>query len=181
ALCRLLQRGMIRIKVLGLGERLGLLLVAVLLLASLRNAQSHLAPMYAQTPLLLDVARAARELTPAGRPIAVLYDWARVPEVFYYADRRGWALWLERTPAGEYDRLIVAERERTPSGWKIEEKLERGIERFELLRSLGGASLVVSLEKGTAAEFLRSPIGRALTERYPLRGSAEHWLVYELR
>ena len=150
------------------------------LLLSLRGALDQLRPMTAQTTVLLEVAEAVRAHTPADAPVAIVHDWARVPEVFYYADRRGWSLWLERTPEGEYDQLIIAERVMTPDGWRIEERLERDIERFELLRQQGAANIVISLEKGNATEFLRSPVGRALTQRYALVAHAEHWLVYAL-
>jgi hypothetical protein len=137
--------------------------------------------MHEQASVLLEVAEATRELTPRGEPVAVLHDWARVPEVFYYAQRRGWSLWLERTPEGEYGQLIIAERRRTPSGWEIVNALEDGIERFGLLRDQGAAALVVSLEKGTSQDFGRSAIGAALDSTYPLLGRGEHWLVYDLR
>ncbi len=178
ALAGLLRPGALGIRLRIVGERLGPLLVAGLLLLSLRGALDQLRAMTAQTTVLLEVAEAVRAHTPEDAPVAIVHDWARVPEVFYYADRRGWSLWLERTPEGEYDQLIVAERVMTPAGWRIEERLERDIERFELLRQQGATHIVISLEKGNSAEFLRSPVGRALTQRYPLVAQAEHWLVY---
>ena len=180
ALSVILRPDTLRLEIFVFRRYVGSLLVILLLAVSLRNALPLLRPMYAQTKGLLDVAAATRQFTPKGEPIAVLYDWARVPEVFYYADRRGWALWLERTPEGEYGRLIIAERERTPGGWKIQERLEEDIQRIELLRSQKASSLVVSLEKGTAQEFMRSTIGESLSSRYPLVASAEHWLIYDL-
>lgn len=158
----------------------GAALAALLLLLSARSAWQALAPMYEQSSLLLEVAQATARFTPPGEPVVILHDWARVPEVFYYAHRRGWAIWLERTPQGAYGRLILSERERTPTGWRIQEKLETTGERFELLRAQGAKSLVVSLEKGTRDEFLRSPIGQELTGRYPLVASDTHWLIYTL-
>ena len=181
ALSALLKPGALRLELLLIGRHGGAALVALVLLLSLRGTLACLRPMYAQTTILLDVAQATKDLTPAGAPVAILHDWARVPEVFYYANRRGWSIWLERTPEGEYGRLIVAERIREPSGWQIANKLESGIGRFDLLRSQGASSLVVSLEKGTQEEFARSAIGGALSERYPLVGSGEHWLIYDLQ
>ncbi|MCD6520326.1 MAG: glycosyltransferase family 39 protein [Anaerolineae bacterium] len=181
ALAALSAPGALHLDVILLRQKLGAFLAGLLLLLNLRSAWGYLPKMYQQTEILLEVAAATERLTPADAPVAIIYDWARVPEVFYYAQRRGWALWLERTPAGEYGRLIIAERERTPKGWLIREKLESDPSRIELLRAQGAASLVVSLEKGTTSEFLRSPIGRALGERYPLIGSGEHWLIYDLR
>jgi hypothetical protein len=180
ALSILLQPDTIRLELFLVRRYVGLILTILLLAMSLRNALPYLEPMYAQTTVLLEVAEATRRLTPSGEPIAVLYDWARVPEVFYYADRRGWALWLERTPEGEYGRLIITERERTSDGWRVREKLEDNIQRIELLRSQNASSLVVSLEKGTSQEFMRSPIGKLLSSRYPLLASKEYWLIYNL-
>jgi len=159
----------------------GAALAVLLLLLSARSAWQALAPMYEQSSVLLEVAQATERWTPPGEPVVLLHDWARVPEVFYYAHRRGWAIWLERTPQGEYGRLILSRRERTPSGWRIQETLENSGERFELLRAQGATSLVVSLEKGTREEFLRSPLGQELGARYPLVASDEHWLIYALR
>ena len=177
----LLRPGALRLDALLVRERLGMLMVAVCLLLGLRGAIRTLEPMYAQASTLLDVAAAARDLTPADAPVAILHDWARVPEVFYYSQRRGWSLWLERTPEGEYGRLIVAERQRTSSGWQVVEKLEDGIGRLEVLRAQGAGALVVSLEKGTSEEFDRGAVGAALALRYPTIGRSEHWLVYDLR
>jgi len=181
ALAALLRPGTLDLELLLIRRHAGAVLVVLLLMLSLRGALRSLAPMYAQSSVLLEVAEATQRLTPAQQPVAILHDWARVPEVFYYAHRRGWSLWLERTPEGEYDRLIISVREKTPSGWRVQEKLESGIERFELLRSLGATSLVVSLEKGTPEEFARSPIGKALDQRYRLVGLGEHWVIYDLR
>lgn len=181
ALAALLKPGAIRLNILLIGRYAGAAVVATVISLSLRGALASLRPMYAQTTILLDIARATRDLTPVGAPVAILHDWARVPEVFYYANRRGWSIWLERTPEGEYGRLIVAERIAEPSGWRIANKLESDIDRFEMLRSQGASSLVVSLERGTEEEFSRSAIGEALSRRYYLVGAGEHWLVYDLR
>lgn len=158
----------------------GLVLVALVVLLSFRAALTNLAPMYAQSTLLLEIADATRQWTPEDQPVAILHDWARVPEVFYYAERRGWALWLERTAEGDYGRLIVAQRVRTQDGWRVEEALEEDIERFELLRAQGATRLVVSLERGTSGEFLSSRLGAQLTARYRLIASDVHWLVFGL-
>lgn len=179
-LSALIRPGTLNLELIGGRRYAGNVLTALFLVLNLRSALSLLPPMYAQSKTLLEVAEAARRLTPAGQPVAILYDWARVPEVFYYAHRRGWALWLERTPEGEYGRLIVSTRQRTPSGWRVQERLEEGIERLELLRSLGASSLVVSLERGTREEFVRSPVGQALARCYRIVGFGEHWIVYDL-
>jgi asparagine N-glycosylation enzyme membrane subunit Stt3 len=181
ALSALAKPGALDLDVILLRRHAGAVLAVLLIGLSLRAALRILSPMYAQATVLLEVAEATQRLTPEQAPVAILHDWARVPEVFYYAHRRGWSLWLERTPSGEYDRLIISVRERAASGWRIQEKLDRDIGHFEVLRSQGASSLVVSLEKGTREEFLRSPIGRALGGRYPLVGSAEHWIIYDLR
>ena len=180
ALAALLKPGTIRLNILLIGRYAGAAVVATVISLSLGGALASLRPMYAQTTVLLDVARATRDLTPVGAPVAILHDWARVPEVFYYANRRGWSIWLERTPEGEYGRLIVAERIAEPSGWRIANRLESEIDRFEMLRSQGASSLVVSLERGTEEEFSRSAIGEALSQRYYLVGAGEHWLIYDL-
>lgn len=180
ALSALVRPGTLNLEILGVRHHAGLVLAVLLLILNLRSALGLLPPMYAQSSALLEVAEATRRLTPEGQPVAILHDWARVPEVFYYAQRRGWALWLERTPRGEYGRLIISVREKTPSGWLVQEKLESGIERLELLRQQGASSLVVSLEKGTREEFIRSPIGQALWQSYVLVGSGEHWLIFDL-
>ena len=177
----LLKPRALRLNAILARERLGALVVAVCLLLGLRGAVLTLEPMYEQATVLLEVAAAARELTPEDAPVAILHDWARVPEVFYYAHRQGWSLWLERTPEGEYGRLIVAERQRTPSGWRVVDGLEDGIDRLELLRAQGASALVVSLEKGSSEEFDRSDVGAALERSYPRIGRGEHWLVYDLR
>jgi len=177
----LIRPGTLNLEFVLLRRHAGSVLVTLLLALNLRNTLLALSPMYAQSNVLLEVAEATRRLTPEGQPVAVLHDWARVPEVFYYAHRRGWSLWLERTPEGEYGRLIISVREKTPSGWRVQEKFESGIERVDLLRRQGASSLVVSLEKGTREEFVRSPIGQALGRCYALVGSGEHWLIYDLR
>ena len=161
-------------------QRMAPFIVAVAILLNARQFFVNVSPMYAQETILLDVAEATARLTPPDAPVAILHDWARVPEVFYYAHRRGWSLWLERTPEGEYGRLIVAERTKTPSGWQIPTVLEDDIERLERLRAQGASSLVVSLEKGTRSEFLRSKLGKAISDRYTLLDSEQHWLIYDL-
>jgi len=158
----------------------GLWLSVALLALNLRAGIIYLAPMWEQTDLLLDIAAAAEHYSPQNEPIAILHDWARVPEVFYYADRRGWSLWLERTPEGEYHRLIIAERQRTADGWRVDTVLESSIDRMDTLRDQGASRLVVSLEKGSREEFLRSHVGQQLSERYLLIASDDHWLVYDL-
>lgn len=181
ALDALLNPETLRLDLLLVRRRVGMVLSALLLLLHARGIESYLAPMYTQARVLLDVAQATQAWSPAGGAIVIMHDWARVPEVFYYADRRGWSLWLERTPAGEYGRLIVAERQMTPDGWRVVERLESDIARLEMLRSLGATRLVVSLERGTAVEFLRSPIGQMLSARYPLLASEEHWIIYDVQ
>ena len=180
ALSLLLDPQALRLDLHLVGRRAGPLLALALVLLSYRGAKAQLEPLYAQTPVLLEVAGAAEAHTPEGQPVAILHDWARVPEVFYYAHRRGWALWLERTAEGEYGQLIVAERVRTAEGWRIDEALESDIDRLELLRAQGASSLVVCLERGTTDAFRRSPIGQQLLARYPLIAQDEHWLVLRL-
>jgi hypothetical protein len=181
ALSALAAPGALNLDLPVIGRRLGVFLAASLLVLSLRSTLANLKPLYKQASILMEVAQATRQLTSAQAPVAIIYDWARVPEVFYYSDRRGWALWLERTAEQEYGRLIISEREKTDTGWQINEKLESGIDRLEMLREQGAAAIVVSLEKGTSQEFLRSPIGAALSSRYVLYGKGEHWLVYSTR
>ena len=161
-----------------IGRHLGALLVALLLVLSLRSAWSNLQPLYKQASILMEVAQATRRLTSPQAPVAIIHDWARVPEVFYYSGRRGWALWLERTPEQGYGRLIVSEREKTATGWQISEKLESGIDRLEMLQKEGATAIVVSLEKGTVGEFLGSPLGRKLAGRYAMLGLGEHWVIF---
>jgi hypothetical protein len=160
------------------GRHLGALLVALLLALSLRSALANLQPLYRQATILMDVAQAVRRLVPHEEPVAIIHDWARVPEVFYYSGHRGWALWLERTPEQEYGQLIISEREKTADGWQINERLENGIDRLDLLKREGAGAIVVSLEKGTAPEFSRSSIGTALLSRYELLGLGEHWMIF---
>jgi len=160
--------------------RLSRLVVAVVLALSLRSALYYLDTRYEQSSVLMDVARATRRLTDPAAPVAVIYDWARVPEVFYYSDRRGWALWLERTPEQQYGRLIISERVRTAQGWQITERLENDADRLAMLREQGAAAVVVSLENGTADEFLSSPIGAALSARYVILGQDEHWVIFDM-
>jgi hypothetical protein len=160
---------------------LGPLLVAVLMVLSLRSAIGNVSGMYGENKLLLEVAQVTQRLTPPEAPVAVLHDWPHVPEVFYYAQRKGWVLWIERTPEGEYGRLIIAERVKTPSGWEVREKLESDISRLDLLRAQGATHLVIALERSTSAVFNRSPIGMAIAARYRLVEGSEHWLVYDLR
>ena len=164
-----------------IGRHLGVLLVASLLVLSLRSARSNVQPLYKQAEVLMDVAQATRRLTPGDAPVAIIHDWARVPEVFYYSGRRGWALWLERTEDDKYGRLIISEREKTADGWQIHEKLESGIDRLEMLSQEGAGAIVVSLEKGTVGEFLESPIGDRLLKRYALLGLADHWVIFSTR
>jgi hypothetical protein len=85
---------------------------------------------------------------------------------------------LERTPEQEYGQLIISEREKTADGWQITERLESGIDRLEMLKGQGAGAIVVSLEKGTTLEFIRSPIGAALSDRYALLGLGEHWMIF---
>ena len=160
------------------GRYLGALLVAMLLVLSLRSTLANLQPLYRQASILMDVAQAVRRYAPAQAPVAIIHDWARVPEVFYYSGRRGWALWLERTSEQEYGQLIISEREKTADGWQITERLESGIDRLEMLKGQGAGAIVVSLEKGTTPEFIRSPIGAALFSRYALLGLGEHWMIF---
>jgi hypothetical protein len=181
ALSTLLRPGALNVELLVIRRYGGVALTVLWLALSLRSAWRSLPPLYAQTPILMEVAQATERLTVEGAPVVILHDWARVPEVFYYAHRRGWAIWLERTPQGEYGRLILSERVKTPAGWQVQEKLEEGIERIQMLQGMGASSLVVSLEKGTRAEFLRNPIGQALAERYPQLGADDHWIIFDLR
>ena len=177
ALC---DPSLIRLRWVVLPRSMASLLLLILLGFGLSQSLQNLQPMYAQSSVLLEVAEATRRLCPEGQPVAILHDWARVPEVFYYADRRGWSLWLERTPEGEYGRLIVAAREKTSSGWRVEENLEAGVARMDLLRAQGAVRLVVSLEKGTSEQFLRSNVGRQLGDHYWLLERGDHWLIYDL-
>ena len=180
AVSALLQPRSLRLNLVISSRRAGLWLSVALLALNLRAGLINLEPMWEQTDLLLDVAAAAERYSPPNDPIAVLHDWARVPEVFYYADRRGWSLWLERTSEGEYHRLIIAERKRTADGWRVDTVLESSIDRMDTLRDQGASRLVVSLEKGSREEFLRSHVGQQLSERYLLIASDDHWLVYDL-
>lgn len=157
ALSALLKPGALNLSLILIGQRVGILVVAALLILSLRNAIQNAAPLYQQTRVLLEVAEATRRLTPEGAPVAILHDWARVPEVFYYAERRGWSLWLERTPQGEYGQLIISVREKTPAGWRVQEKRESGIERFELLRAQGGGKPGRLAGKGHARRVFAQP------------------------
>jgi len=180
AVSALLQPRSLRLDLLLIGRRAGLWLSVILLALNLRAGVLGLGPMCEQTDLLLKVAAATQQYSPPGEPVAILHDWARVPEVFYYADRRGWSLWLERTPEGEYGQLIIAERKRTAYGWRVDTVLESSTDRLDLLRDQGASRLVVSLEKGTRDEFLRSHVGQQITDRHPLIASDDHWLVYDL-
>ena len=179
-LSELLRPGVLKLRIVWPQDRVGLLIGALVLLLSLRSVPAQLAPRLGQASILAEVARATRQYTSPEAPVAIIHDWARVPEVFYYADRRGWSLWLERTPEGKYGRLIVAERQFTANGWQIAERLEDDISRLDLLRAQGAASLVVSLEKGTSKEFAASRIAGLLAQRYRLIASDEHWLIYDL-
>ncbi|MFH1085593.1 MAG: glycosyltransferase family 39 protein [Chloroflexota bacterium] len=181
ALSALTHPGNLNLDLLVVRRRLGVLLVAGILALNGRIALHNLAPMYAQSAVLLEVANATQRLTPPDQPIVIIHDWAREGEVFYYAERRGWSIWIVRTDAGEYGDLIVAERVKTATGWEIPKRLEGDLSRLELLAGQGASSVVVSLEKGTRAEFERSPIGRALEARYRRLGANEHWLIYDLR
>jgi len=163
-----------------IGKRLGAVIVALALILSVRGAKAGLDERLRQTDVLLDVALATAEHTPAGAPVAIIHDWARVPEVFYYADRRGWSLWIERDAEGRYGRLIISERVLGVDGWQVVERLEQDAERIALLRAQGAERLVVSLEKGDRAAFDAGPIGTELAEMYALVAADDHWLVYDL-
>jgi hypothetical protein len=179
-LSAIMRPGAIDLDLLVVGRRLGMVVALVALLLSVRSAQAQLPTRLAQEPVLAEVAAATAAYTPADAPVAIIHDWARVPEVFYYADRRGWSLWIERDAQGRYGRLIVAERVREANGWRVDELLEDDIARLELLRSLGASSVVVSLEKGSRAAFEAGPIGQQLAQRYRLVAAGEHWLVFDL-
>lgn len=172
--------GDINLDVILIRRRAGLALVALLLILNLRAGLTNLAPMYTQSSLLLETAQATERLTPAEEPIVIIHDWAREGEIFYYANRRGWSIWIVRTPEGAYGDLIVAERVKTDSGWQIPRTLEGHLDRLDLLREHGAGSLVVSLEKGSREAFQTSSIGEAIAARYPLLGADEHWLIYDL-
>jgi len=89
-------------------------------------------------------------------------------------------MWLEYTPEGEYDQLIIAERRDDHSLWRVETVLERGTERINSLADQGASSLVVTLEQDTAATFLASDLGRQLSGSYNLLANDAHWLIYDL-
>ena len=119
-------------------------------------------------------------MTQTDAPVAIVHDWARVPEVFYYADRRGWSLWIERDAEGRYGRLIISERVLGEDGWQVAERLEEDAGRIALLAAQGAERLVVSLEKGDRTAFNAGPIGVQLAEEYALVAADDHWLVYDL-
>jgi len=162
------------------GRRLGAVVVACALVLSLLSAKAGLDERLRQANVLMDVARATAEHTAEEAPVAIIHDWARVPEVFYYADRRGWSLWIERDAQGRYGRLIISERVLGKDGWQVVERLEEDAGRIALLQAQGAERLVVSLEKGDRQAFDRGPIGSELLQRFYLVASDDHWLVYDL-